>query len=79
MEDKTPTDERPPVERQAYTIEEFCEAYGGFSRAHFFNIRAAGLGPREMWVGRRRLISKEAAEDWRRQRETSRSQEVQAA
>jgi hypothetical protein len=65
------SNERPPVERAAYTIEEFCEAHGGFSRAHFFNLRAAGLGPREMCVGRRRLISKEAAEDWRRQREAA--------
>lgn len=58
----------PPIERMAYSIPEFCTA-NGISRAHYFNEKKAGRGPREMHVGARVLISKEAAADWRRQRE----------
>lgn len=56
------------MEPQAYTIPQFCDAHG-FSRAHFFNLKKAGKGPREMKVGARVLISREAAEQWRRDRE----------
>jgi predicted DNA-binding transcriptional regulator AlpA len=56
------------MEREAFTIPQFCDAHG-FSRAHFFNIQSRGEGPRVMHVGSRVLISKEAAADWRRARE----------
>jgi hypothetical protein len=35
----------------------------------YFKMRAQGLGPREMIVGARKLISQEAARAWRRARE----------
>ncbi len=57
------------MDREAYTIEEFCRAHG-ISRAHYFNIQKQGDGPRVMRVGTRVLVSKEAAADWRRARET---------
>lgn len=57
-------------ERQAFTIEEFCRL-NGFSRAHYFNLKKDGLGPRTMQVGARRLISKESAAMWRREREAA--------
>lgn len=56
------------METQAFTIEGFCKAHG-FSRAHYFNLQKVGEGPRVMHVGARVLISREAAADWRRQRE----------
>ncbi len=34
-------------------------------------MRAMGLGPREMAVGTRRLITKEAAAEWRKAREAA--------
>lgn len=58
------------MEPTAYTIEEFCEAHR-ISRGHFFNLKRAGLGPREMHVGGRVIISGEAAVEWRREREAA--------
>ena len=52
----------------AFSIAEFCAAHH-ISRSYYFMIRRRGEGPREMKVGRRRLISVEAAADWRRERE----------
>ena len=53
-----------PVAKKAYTVSEFCEAYH-ISRSKFYEMRKAGHGPRIMKVGRRTLISYEAAEEWR--------------
>jgi hypothetical protein len=55
-------------ERDAYRIPEFCRR-NGFSQAMYFKIAAAGDGPRVMRVGKRVLISREAAAEWRRSRE----------
>jgi predicted DNA-binding transcriptional regulator AlpA len=55
---------------EAYTIEEFCEAHR-FSRSMYFNLRKEGKTPREMRIGNRVVISREAAEAWRRDREAS--------
>ena len=52
------------VTRQAYTVEEFCEAHR-ISRAMFYVLQAQNKGPRIMKVGRRTLISEEAAKEWR--------------
>jgi hypothetical protein len=54
----------PPV---AYTIAEFCYAHK-ISQASYYKQRKLGLGPKEMEFGRRRIISAEAAADWRRAR-----------
>lgn len=54
--------------RAAFTIKEFCAAHR-ISVAMFYKMRAAGLGPREMRVGRKVVVSIEAAADWRRARE----------
>jgi hypothetical protein len=58
----------PPPPRAAFTIPEFCEAHR-FSQAKYYEMKREGWGPAEMSVGRRRLISYEAAERWRRARE----------
>jgi hypothetical protein len=65
--------ESPPApvmaEREAYTQEEFCEINGGFSRSTYFNLKKTGKGPREMRIGKLVRITREAAADWRRERE----------
>jgi hypothetical protein len=54
--------------RSASSIDQFCEAHG-ISRAFYYKLEASGRGPRVMAVGRRILISAEAAADWRREME----------
>ena len=56
------------TERKAYTIPLFCEAYG-ISRSALYGALKRGYGPRIMKVGRRTLISVDAAEAWRAQLE----------
>ncbi|MGB5185476.1 MAG: hypothetical protein WBO12_25295 [Xanthobacteraceae bacterium] len=56
------------IGKRAFTIDEFCHAHD-LSRAFFYHLRKDGKGPRMMKVGARRLISIEAAADWRRQME----------
>lgn len=50
----------------AYTIPDFCRAHGNISRSTFYNLEKKGLAPRIMKVGNRRMISREAAEEFRR-------------
>ena len=54
----------------AYDIRDFCD-YHKISRSHFYNLLKKNLGPRMMCVGRRKLISEEAAAEWRREMEKS--------
>lgn len=62
--------ELPPIVG-AYSIPSFCAAHGHLSEAMYFKMKGQGLGPVEMRVGNRILISAEAAAAWRRQRETA--------
>jgi predicted DNA-binding transcriptional regulator AlpA len=57
-------------QKLAFSIAEFCELHD-ISRAHFYNIIKTGDGPRMMEVGGRKVISREAAADWRREREAA--------
>jgi len=57
------------MEPVAYSIDEFCKAHR-ISRAMFYKLDHQGLSPRVMRVGTRSIISKEAAADWRRERES---------
>ena len=71
-----PTHERsmprgPPPPRAAFTVSEFCEAHR-ISQAKYYEMKKEGWGPIEMEVGRRRLISYEAAAEWRRKRTSRR-------
>jgi predicted DNA-binding transcriptional regulator AlpA len=52
----------------AFTIVEFCHLHR-ISRATFYNMVKAGVAPRVMVVGGRKLVSAEAAADWRKERE----------
>jgi hypothetical protein len=61
----------------ARSIEKFCKDHG-FSRATYYNLKALGKAPVEMAVGTRRLISDEAAERWRRDREAEAASDQRA-
>jgi hypothetical protein len=65
VHDRLPRIRDPPA---AYSIAEFCRAHR-ISQSMYFKLRGQGLGPREMSVGSRKLISLEAAAAWRRARE----------
>jgi len=58
------------VPRAAYSIPEFCTAHR-ISESLYYKLRAHGLGPRELRVLKKVTISVEAAEEWRRARETA--------
>jgi predicted DNA-binding transcriptional regulator AlpA len=58
----------PTVQATTYSIKEFCQAHG-ISIPHYYNLKKKNLAPREMKVGRRMLISYEAATAWRIARE----------
>ena len=56
------------TEMLAFSIPEFCRRHG-ISRAHFYNLSKSGDAPVVMRVGRRTLISAEAAAVWRHRME----------
>jgi predicted DNA-binding transcriptional regulator AlpA len=56
------------MDRQAFTIDEFCEQFR-ISRATFYNLIGSGRGPRVIKIGSRSIISVEAAADWRHRME----------
>lgn len=53
---------------KASSISQFCADHG-ISRSMFYALRKAGKAPRLLAVGKRRLVSTEAAAEWRKQRE----------
>ena len=65
------------AQRAAFTVSEFCDAHR-ISRSKLYQLWAEGTGPRTMDVGTKRLISVEAAADFRRAREAE-STKVEAA
>jgi hypothetical protein len=54
----------PARSRAAYTINEFCDAYR-ISRGKLYQLWAQGIGPRWVNIGKKRIITIEAAGDWR--------------
>jgi predicted DNA-binding transcriptional regulator AlpA len=56
------------IEKQSFSIREFCELHA-ISRSLFYVLREKGEAPRVMKVGRRTLISAEAAAEWRKSME----------
>ncbi len=58
-----------------YSVDEFCRLHR-ISRASLYNYWRDGCGPAAMRVGARRLISAEAAEKWRRERERAAKAEL---
>lgn len=53
------------MNQPVYTVAEFCAAHGNISRVMLYKLWNEGRGPRRMSVGRRVLITAEAAADWR--------------
>lgn len=51
-----------------YSVQEFCDAHQ-VGRNLFYKLVAAGTGPRIMKLGRRTLITREAAATWRQEME----------
>ena len=56
------------LETDVLSINEFCRRHG-ICRATFYNLVKVDRGPVLMRVGSRVLISREAAEQWRRKME----------
>jgi hypothetical protein len=59
--------------RAAFTIAEFCEAHR-ISRSKLYQLINAGIGPRIIKIGQKRIISAEAAAAWRAEREAQSEQ-----
>ena len=53
---------------QSETIKEFC-ASEKISRSQYFTMKREGWGPDEAAIGRRVIITPEAKQRWRRERE----------
>ena len=49
-----------------FTIQEFCAATR-ISQRQFFRIQAEGHGPKMIWLGGRKLISRSALDSWLRE------------
>src|SRR5262245_6656143 len=58
----------PPPDAGAFTIEDFC-ALHRLSRAMYYKLKEQDKAPREIRLGTKVLISREAAAEWRRERE----------
>jgi hypothetical protein len=59
--------------RAAFTVSEFCAAHR-ISRTKLYELWAAGTGPRFFYIGVKKIITAEAAADWRRERELASNQ-----
>ncbi len=53
---------------KALSVKDFCEAYN-ISKSFLYRLKREGKGPRMMRIGRRTLISAEAAREWQSQNE----------
>ena len=62
-------------EKLTFSIPVFCKLHD-ISMGTYYNLRERGEQPREMRVGKRVMISVEAAADWRRDRERHHKQHV---
>jgi predicted DNA-binding transcriptional regulator AlpA len=58
----------PSLDPAAYTVSGFCEEHH-ISRSYLYRLWSERRGPRRTKLGRRTLISGEAAAAWRRQME----------
>jgi hypothetical protein len=57
-------------DRDAYGVREFCRRHG-FSTGYLYAEWRENRGPRFFLAGDRRLITREAAMQWRREREAA--------
>lgn len=61
--------------KAAYSIQGFCDAHE-ISRGLFYKLLNSGKAPRTIKVGNRRIITGEAAKDWRLEMEKKSNQEA---
>jgi hypothetical protein len=54
--------------RAAHTVDEFCNAHR-ISRSKLYELWSRGKGPRFIQIDSKKIISVEAASDWRRELE----------
>ena len=64
IDERGSTELAAKVDKETYTVDQFCDAHQ-ISRVTFYRLRWANRGPREMRVGTRVLVSREAAAAWR--------------
>lgn len=51
------------------TVHECCDLYR-IGRTKFYDLMNTGRGPKSFQIGRRRLVTREAAEEWLRTQES---------
>jgi len=68
VSDNQGSEVRVTIQKHSFSIGEFCRLHD-ISRSLFYVLREKGEGPRVMKVGRRTLISAEAAAEWRKNME----------
>lgn len=56
------------LDSKTQSVDDFCKSHS-ISKAFFYNLVKDGKGPRLMKVGRRTLVSAEAAKEWRQRME----------
>lgn len=66
------------IEPQAMSVEQFSRAHN-INRDTFYKLLKQGLGPECILLGKRRLISFEAASRWRAQREAAGAEATEGA
>jgi hypothetical protein len=64
---RKPIDPKTTIDADAYSVDEFCARHR-ISPQLFYKLKPRGLMPVTFNVGTRVLISREAAEAWRRTR-----------
>ena len=63
--------------KPVYSIPSFCDDHH-LSKAFLYNLIKKGSGPRLMKIGRRTLISAEAAAEWREAMQVATSQNAKS-
>lgn len=58
--------------RATSTVPQFCDDHN-ISCTHFYELLKSGKGPRLMKIGRRTLVTAEAAAEWRKRMEAATS------
>ena len=62
---------------EAFSVEQFCRSHS-ISRSLFYLLENQGIGPKTFKAGRRTLIGKEAAAEWRQRMERKSAENQQA-
>lgn len=69
VHEEVPLTKEPHMEKQAFTLGEFCNAYK-VSRGRLHELEQAGLAPQIYRIASKPYVSVSAAEEWQRRMET---------